>query len=332
MRHASEQAEGQALRRLIAFVGPLALVAALAGLPFLVERARARPRPVVAVEAVPELWIEPASGRAVRVPPWADPRWAGRLSATLTAARPFPVADPGGPDEVAAALRRLSFVREVERCEADPVRGLITVVALRRPLACLRTAEGYRLVDEEGVVLEGDWPAPPRLGAQALPVLGPLDDARLASLRPGDRLGEPEWQAALEVVRSLRENVPPPARARLGRLVVDARDARRASVACPGIRLELEGGRVALFGRAPDCAEPGELAAASKWDSLVRALELFEADPIANDWQLVDLRWDRPELALRGGPAARNDGPRTARLTPPAASAPRARRDGPAVR
>lgn len=328
MPRAPTQAEGQALRRLIGFVAPLVFVGALAGLSYVVRAEPRRPVPEVAAEPPPELWVEPASGRAARVPAWADPRWADRLAATLAAARPFPVGDPGGPDEVASALRRLSFVREVERCEADPVRGLISVVALRRPVACVRAGDGFLLVDEEGVVLEGDWPSPPRLGALTLPVLGPLEDPLLREARPGDWLVEPEHLAALEVVRSLRANVPAAERARLGRLVVDARDARRASVDCPGIRLELEGGRVALFGRTPGAPEPGELAAATKWRSLVRALELFEADPAANDWRLVDLRWDRPELALRDAPVASRPSERVTNVASSGGPAARPRRDG----
>lgn len=328
MPRAPTQAEGQALRRLVAFVAPLFFVGVLAGLPF-VERARSWRAPEGPAEPRPEPWIEPASGRAARLPSWADPRWADRLAATLGVARPFPIGDPGGPDEVAAALRRLSFVRDVERCEADPVRGLITVVALRRPVACLRSGTGFLLVDEDGVVLEGEWPAPPRLGSLTLPVLGPLEDPLLREARPGDWLVEPQHLAALEVVRSLRANVPPAERARLGRLVVDARDAARASVDCPGIRLDLEGGRVALFGRTPDCTEPGELAAATKWHSLVRALELFEADPTAHDWRLVDLRWDRPELQLRDSPVASAPTPRVTNVASTGGSATPPRRGEP---
>jgi hypothetical protein len=299
MPRASTQADGQALRRLVGFVGPLIFLAVLGSLAFV---GRGAPAAMAEPDPRTEPWIHPGSGRVARVPSWADPRWAERLQATLAEARPFALSDRTGLDEIAAALRRLPFVREVERCQADPVQGLITVLALRRPVACLRASAGFLLVDDEGVVLEGEWPTAPRLGPRTLPVLGPLDDPVLAGARPGDRLAQPEHLAALEVVRSLRAHVAASERARLGRVLVDAREAGQASVACPGIRLELEGGRVALFGRAPGCPEPGELAVASKWDSLVRALELFEADPVANDWRLVDLRWDRPELALNSPP------------------------------
>src|SRR5262249_8321401 len=97
----------------------------------------------------------------------------------------------------------------------------------------------------------------------------------------------------------------------------DARKARVASVTEPGVRLELEGDRLALFGRAPGTDEPGELAASSKWRSLERALELFERDPSGGDWDLVDLRWDRPDIALRNPPAvAMLDEPGPARAHP----------------
>ena len=62
---------------------------------------------------------------------------------------------------------------------------------------------------------------------------------------------------------------------------------------------EKYGARVALFGRAPARNEPGELPADRKWRSLARALALIEEGRPEHDWQLVDLRWDRPDLSLR---------------------------------
>ena len=161
------------------------------------------------------------------------------------------------------------------------------------------------------------WPLPPRLGRAYLPVLGPLDDPLFAQARTGDWLVEPEHTDALDVALSLSEHLDEPRRGALGRIVIDARNARRASVSEPGVRLELEGRRLALFGRAPCAGEPGELPPEAKWRALARALALFEGDPIGGDWELVDLRWDRPDLALRNAPVVA--------ALEPAARAPRAR-------
>jgi hypothetical protein len=69
----------------------------------------------------------------------------------------------------------------------------------------------------------------------------------------------------------------------------------------PGIRLLLEDKRLCLFGRSPTTEEPGELSVAAKWNALACALALFEATP-PRDWDLVDCRWDRPDLRLTRSP------------------------------
>jgi hypothetical protein len=70
--------------------------------------------------------------------------------------------------------------------------------------------------------------------------------------------------------------------------------------------LWLEHGRRVNFGRTPDCGEPGELPAANKWDSLVRALKALRPTTVdARDWSLLDVRWDVPDVLWRDG--ASND-------------------------
>jgi len=172
-------------------------------------------------------------------------------------------------------------------------------VGVRRLHQGRRGARAVALVAGDGVVLDGGWDSPPRLGAAFLPRIGRADDALLARARPGDWLAEPEHRAALDVALSMAEHLSEEERAALGRVAIDASGVSHTSVDEPGVRLELEGGRVALFGRAPSAGEPGELSAARKWRSLARALDVYRADP-TRDWELVDLRWDRPDLALRG--------------------------------
>jgi hypothetical protein len=262
-------------------------------------------------EPAPLRWVDPAEARLGQVPEWADPRWIERLEQALASRPPFAVGDGASLALLHAELAGLSFVRSVERCEASAEGGLSLELVLRAPVACIPTGGGFSLVDAEGVVLEGSWSLPPRLGRSFLPVIGPLGDRLLLGARPGDWVAEPEHRDALDVALSLAEHLDPDARAALGRVLIDARGARSASVVEPGVRLELEGARLAFFGRSPSCGEPGELPAAAKWRSLVRAVELFQRDPVRHDWVLVDLRWDRPELALRTLPAlASADPPR----------------------
>ncbi len=247
-------------------------------------------------------WVDPARARSLRVPEWADPRWVERLREVLARQPPFAVGDLERLASLRDALAGLSFVERVERCGASAEAGLSLALVLRVPVACIRCADGFALVSAEGVILDGRWPSPPRLGRTFLPVIGPSSDLLLARARAGDWLAEPEHRDALAVALSMWAHLDEGQRASLGRVVIDAWTARRTSVAEPGVRLELEGARLALFGRSPADGEPGELPAAAKWRSLARALELYQRDPAGLDWDLVDLRWDRPDLALRSAP------------------------------
>lgn len=304
---ASVRSEGTPGVKKAAYGWPIGLsfvaLAALGAAPLVRERV-ARPAPPTG-EVRP--WVDPAAATLVDVPTWVDPRWLERVRSELARTPPFDVGDTAFLEPLTEALRGLSFVESVTRCELSAAGGLELELALREPVACIPSRGDYLLVDEDGVVLEGRWALPPRLAGVPLPVLAA--DELFERARPGDWLVEPEHEDALDVALSLAEHLSVEERTRLGRIEIDAKQARRASVEEPGVRLALEGERLALFGRGPASDEPGELAADTKWRTLVRALELFSLDPSAHDWSLVDLRWDRPELVLKNAPVtvARTD-------------------------
>jgi hypothetical protein len=246
-------------------------------------------------------WIDPATLDVAGLPGWVDPRWRLELEELLFALAPVRSDDEAGLAAIAGAIAELSFVARVGRPEVVWPHGLRLAIELREPVACVPTGRRYRMVASDGTLLSGLWPTPPCLGGSCLPVIGPREDeGGLFDLaRAGDWLAEPEHTDALDVALSLLRTLEPRERTWLGPVVIDASRARRASVAEPGVRLELVGERVALFGRTPSSGEPGELEAETKWRSLVRALALADSPHPAAEWTLVDLRWDRPELALR---------------------------------
>ena len=179
----------------------------------------------------------------------------------------------------------------------EPLPALELELELRVPVACVPVGHSFYGVDAEGVLLSGSWPVPLQWNDLPLPVIGPIEDGvGLFSLaRPGDWLQEPEHTDALDVALSLSEHLDPARRRELGHLVIDATGARDASVTNGGIELLVGDQRLILFGRSPRTDEPGELAAARKWDAVRRVLVSRW-----QDWEVLDVRWDQPELLLRG--------------------------------
>lgn len=282
-------------------------------------------------------WIEPGDFALAALPRGLDPRWGEVVERALAAHPPFHSDDPQGPVALAQALAALPCVASVDEVRvgwshdgaatgsvagspdspgapAAPARPtLFLALRFQEPVACISTAAGFLTVAADGSVLNGLWPAPPRLGSAPrpedpveegdsgcwLPLIQDDPEGPLFTLaRPGDWLTDPEHADALDVAVSLRAHLDGTRADRLGRVVIDATRARAASPEEPGIRLLLEDGRLVLFGRAPSRDLPGELPVELKWHGLARALDL---SPGVADWDLVDLRWDVPELRLRGG-------------------------------
>lgn len=251
-------------------------------------------------------WVDPLALAELEFPAWADDRWHAEYVDALADFGPFHVEDRAALSQLEGWLADLSFVAEVRELDAVWPDELVLDLGLRRPVACLSVGYDpavplFRTVAEDGTLLTGLWERPPRVEGGWLPVLGPLDDRELAELasyaEAGDWLGDPAHLAALDVARSLEASLAEPERLRLGRIVIDASRAPHASVHEPGVRLELENRRRVLFGRTPSTDAPGELAVAVKWRHLARGLAALD-DP-AHEWDVLDVRWDVPDVVLR---------------------------------
>lgn len=228
---------------------------------------------------------------------WIDPRWQELLAGRLARLGPVDAEDEGSLRGLVDAVRGLAFVRSVGSPSVIWPNGVRVPVELRPVVACARIGRHFQPIAEDGTVLPGRWPAPPRAGTGFLPVVGPLD-AVPRDAQPSDRIDSPAFLAGLSVASSMWACLDASALERLGRVVIDASGSSQAGPEHAGVRLSLEEGREIVFGRAPCEAEPGELPVARKWRSVAEALELLASGE--RDWGVVDVRWDRPELGPRG--------------------------------
>jgi hypothetical protein len=235
-------------------------------------------------------------------PPGAfcDPRWSEQLAATLASCPAPDVHDAAGLERVAQQVAALPFVARTGEVHVVWPDGLEVPLRLRQPVACVRSAAGFLLVSEEGVLLPGSWPTPPQIEGRPLPVIGPNDGAFERAVA-GTKLAQQRHLDALAVALSMRRDLPAADAQTLGPLLIDASRSAATSVDEPGTLLELEGPRLVLFGRAPGSGQPGELPDELKWRSLARAAALLrgEGADAPSDWALVDVRWDTPALRLR---------------------------------
>ena len=241
--------------------------------------------------------VEPSLLDFAVLPEWADSRWGEELNLVAGAYPGFAADDELALEGLRAEIEALSFVEAVEALHVVWPDALRLELKLRRPVACVPVDGGFLLVAEDGTLLSGYWPAPPRTGRGYLPVIGPMEDSRwvFADAQADDYLCEDEHIAALDVALSMAEHLGPLERQRLGRCVIDARDADSLDLELGGIRIDLEGRRRILFGRSPYADAPGELEARAKWRSVSRALSLADQ---GQEWDLVDVRWDRPAIGL----------------------------------
>jgi hypothetical protein len=261
--------------------------------------------------AEPFAVIDPRYARLDGYAEFVDDRWRPVLAARLARLPEISAEDPEPLEPIRATLASLPFVAEVGVGSVLWPDGYRVTVRLRKPAACLHVVSGpgdggYLLVAEDGVVLPGEWKRPPWVAGGWLPVLGPLEEPAHgsdATLRPGAKIGERRHLDALAVAVSMRAALAADDFETLGAPVIDATNARAASVAEPGVVIELEEGRRVLFGRAPNSGEPGELPVEHKWESLAKAARALRPTTVdRRDWSVLDVRWDVPDILWRDTP------------------------------
>jgi hypothetical protein len=253
------------------------------------------------VEAADFTHLETGSARLDVGPGWFDPRWEQELAQRLAL---LPALDADSVEARACiedALAEFPFVAEIGATHVIWPDGVQVDVRLRQPVACVRTGDLYVCVAEDAVVLPGAWSLPPARGHGFVPLIA-LSDGGRDEVLESIVLTDAATLDALAVATQMWAQLGDDDWLRLGRFVIDARHARIATVQDPGVVLWLESGRRVYLGRSPNLDAPGELPFASKCASLSRSLRVFDAGSEAPlDWELADVRWDRPELLPRGG-------------------------------
>jgi hypothetical protein len=245
--------------------------------------------------------VRPDGLAFAELPAWADPRWSEEFAELCRNWPAFQAEDTVAFEDFVGAVVQLSFVERVDSYDVVWPDGIALDLELRRPVACVPSGDRFYTVGADGIVLTGSWPEPPRCGPVWLPVIGPLADGQglFEGVRPGDYLAEPEHLDALATAVSMIEHLTENELELLGCVTIDATRGRAASVEEPGVLLDLEDRRRIVFGRPADTTEPGELAVGAKWAAVSSALAYLATGDPEQDWDLVDVRWDRPELRRR---------------------------------
>lgn len=252
------------------------------------------------VDAADFASVDTARVRLDTGPGWVDPRWEAIVAQRIAAFPPLEADDRAALDELAAALGGLGFLAEIGEPRVLWPDGVEIPVRFREPVACVRAGPAFLAVAAGGLVLDGRWASPPARDLGFLPLLVGVA-GEPASVAEGDVLRSAALVDALAVAESMWRCLASDDLARLGRVAIDARRAREATVEEPGTVLWLEQGRRVYFGRSPNLDAPGELPVETKWRSVSRALRTLDPGEGALDWELADARWDRPELLPRGG-------------------------------
>ncbi len=228
---------------------------------------------------------------------WVDARWEAELRQKIARLGPEEASDQSGRARIVDEVLRLSFVADVGEPEVLWPDGLRVPVLFQNPVACLAVGELFFAVSADGTILSGSWDSPPKVGSGWLPVLGEVG-VHYPGAMPGVVLdGEAELDA-LSIATSMWVHLSREDLTTMGRVVIDAKRGRETGPAQQGARIHLEGGREIWFGRPPRAGAPGSLPDEIKWANLSRALECLRSEDPGQDWNWVDLRWDRAEVHL----------------------------------
>ena len=275
-------------------VGALSLLLALAAIAWFF---------VLLVRDVEAAGFTRLETRALRLdvgPGWVDPRWEQWIAQRVAGLGELEADDPTTREALVGALTGLPFIAEVGTLRVLWPDGVRIDVRFREPVACVRTGAGYLTIAADGTLLPGLWSLPPARDTGFLPLLA-CDERGRAELADGAKVQGAALVDGLSVANALRAQLSPEDWFALGRIVIDARKARAASVDEPGTVLWLEGARRIYFGRSPDLDAPGELPLAAKCASISAALATLAPGERSFDWELTDVRWDKPESLPRGG-------------------------------
>ena len=221
--------------------------------------------------------------------------WSEFVAARLSQLGHIYSDDPQAAVRVAQELESLPMVHSVERAQLIVPDGVELDVRLRRIVACVRTADGFLPVSEDGVLLPGFSVAPMSDGVGQAPLIA--WDESLKALHVGEELLLDEHYDALSVALSMQKHLSAEVRASLGPVRIDASGAALASVTNPGVVIYLTERRAALFGRAPLQGHAGELPEEQKWAHLTE--HLLDTSSEEGAWEVLDIRWDDPDILQR---------------------------------
>jgi hypothetical protein len=253
--------------------------------------------------------IDPRSSRLDVQASFADERWNDLLRIQLAQLPPVSPHDRAGVERIASVVASMPFVAAVGEPRVLWPDGVDVPLRLRRPVACVRAGSEFLHVAEDGVILPGRWPSPTWVelapGRQGfLPVIGP-NDGSFDMARAGERLTQPRHVDALSVALAMRAALDADDSKLLGPALIDATNARAATVDVPGVVIQLERRRTVWFGRAPNSGAIGErpverkLLDLHKAASLLRGLDATPPPSDAHDWSLLDVRWDTSDITWR---------------------------------
>ena len=234
-----------------------------------------------------------------RSEPWVLPEWEDALSHALAGAGLISARDTEAIEAIVEEVSTHAFVQEVGEPEVVWPDGLLLPLRMRLPVACIRVeGGGFLPVSEDGTVLPGWSSAPHTAFGGWLPVIGP-HAPELASLLPGDQLGQGRHRDALAVAITMWNELDAPDLAELGRILIDASNGHAPDGLPGGVRIDLELRRRVLFGRPPGVPDPGELPWESKWRNVSAGLEALRQ---GEAWDTWDARWDQPTPMHRPDP------------------------------